>query len=331
MKATWYLLAATFLQVGASVAVGSLPTAAASMAGAPITISLRPASAAMASCLPHATARAVIVPGPSTDSMTLHAGGLPPFAGLDLVATNSPRQPYGLSWPLSVAQADALGTVDMHVQAVLLGASARTAASHLVLFFDRAKDAASCAATAYLGTTELQSGRVVGPAVLATVDYPRAAGPLAAAPFAPSGRGISTPSGRFSLVTVPTTFTTACTDPEGWTAIRFIDFRLSSHSGAVFWARLDRPAKRMYLYDPAAKRWTGGLQPGTSGTLRSSTAQLLLQASSVIGTNGANGRVLWVLRFAAQAAGESFQQSVRVIDLRNQTRGWTASGTWSVK
>jgi hypothetical protein len=332
MKARRYLLAAALMLLGSAHMVdGSLPVAAVSSAGAPVTITLRPVSSAMASCLPYVVAAADIVPGPSIDTLTLHASGLPPFAGVDLVATHAPRPPYGLSWPLSIAQVDAGGTLDMRVQTLLLGASAGDGASHLVLFFDRPDDAPGCAATAHLGATQLQGGRVVGPALLGTVDYPLTAGPLAAPAFAPPGRGISTPSGRFSLVTKPFTFTTACTDPQGWAAIRFIDFRLSTGSGTVFLARLDRPAKRMYLYDSATHRWTGGLQPGTGGTLQSPIAQLLLKASSVLGTNGATGRVLWTLRFAAQAAGESFQQSVRVVDMRNQTQGWTASGTWSVK
>jgi hypothetical protein len=133
-------------------------------------------------------------------------------------------------------------------------------------------------------------------------------------------------------VVTAVTFTVACSDPAGWTAIRFVDLRLTdSSTGAVaFWARLDRPAKRMYVYDPASRRWAGGLQPGSAGTLTAPLAQIMLQSSRVLGTTGPTGRVLWTLKFSAQAAGHTFQQSVRVIDLRNQTRGWNRSGTWGV-
>jgi hypothetical protein len=210
------------------------------------------------------------------------------------------------------------------------GASTPAQAGHLVLFFDDAEDAAQCSADAGAPTTRLQSGRIVGPAVLATLDHPGHAGPLAAAPFPPPGRGISTPSGRRSFSRTPITFTTACNDPEGWSMIRFIDFRFSRDGAAVFWARLDRPAKRMYLYNFATKGWIGGLQPGTKGTLGTSVARLNLGASQVVGTTGAVGRVLWTFKFSAQAAGATYQQSVRVTDMRNQTQGWTSSGTWGV-
>jgi hypothetical protein len=293
----------------------------------------------MASCLPATSARAVVVPGPLNDTLSFHATGLPPFAGFDLFATASPSAPYGVSWPLGIAQADAQGTVDIQVQALLLGASTLAdsgagtptseRATHLVLFFDTGEDAASCLVSAGMRTTQLQSGRLIGPAALATVDYPYSAGPLAVAPFAPPGRGIAVPGGR--LISMRTTFTTACDDPVGWTAIRFIDFRLSIGGTVVFWARLDRPAKRMYLYDAAAKRWVGGLPPGSAATLSAPLVQLVLQSSKVLGTAGTKGRVLWTLQFSASAAGQRFLHSVRVIDVRNQTLGWTDSGTWSAQ
>jgi hypothetical protein len=341
MKAPRYLPVAALLLLGCVPCFKSTVLAAAhSPASAPITITLRPASPTLASCLPTAHARAVVTPGIHNDRLNLHAVGLPPFAGFDLFATASPRSPYRLSWPLGVAQADAHGSVDMQVQALLLeaytpadtgyGVPAPAQAGHLVLFFDDAEDAAPCSADADAPTTRLRSGRVVGPAVLATLGYPSDAGPLRTAPFAPPGLGISTPSGRRGFSRTPITFTTACNDPAGWSMIRFIDFRLSRDGAAVFWARLDRPAKRMYLYDFATNGWIGGLQPGAKGTLGTSVARLILGTSQVVGTTGAVGRVLWTVKFTTQASGATYQQSVRVTDLRYQTRGWTSSGTWGV-
>jgi hypothetical protein len=175
----------------------------------------------------------------------------------------------------------------------------------------------------------LANGNVAGPAALTSAG---ASNPLQAVPFALPGVGISTPSKGLSHPATPVTFTIACSDPQGWTAIRFVDFRLTSPStGAVaFWARLDRPAKRMYIYDPASRRWAGGMQPGSNGTLSAPLAQLILTSSRVLGTTGPTGRVLWTLRFSPQAAGQNFLQSVRVTDLRSQTRGWNRSGIWTV-
>jgi hypothetical protein len=333
-----FALGLALLTGGVLHAAGAAPVAdrQAARAGAAITTSLRPATAAMAACLPDVQAQATIVPGPTNDALSFHATGLPPFAGFDLFATGSTRPPYDLAWPLAVVQADAQGTVDAQAQAVLLGASGLAGAgsthavgSHLILVFDNPEDAGQCAGIGGADNTPLTNGRTAGPVALTTDD---GANPLQAASYALPGIGVSTPSHGRSSVPAAVTFTVACSDPAGWTAIRFIDLRLTNaKTGAVaFWARLDRPAKRMYVYDPATSRWMGGLQPGSAGALSGPLAQLQLQSSRVLGTTGPSGRVLWTVTFSPHSAGQSFRQSVRVIDVRNQTRGWNASGTWSV-
>jgi hypothetical protein len=287
----------------------------------------------MAACLPDARAQATILPGPANDTLTFHATGLPPFAGFYLFATSAAQPPYGRTWPLSVVQADAQGAVTTSAQALLLGAYSlsgpASAVNRLVLFFANAEDAAQCTGAGSAETTPLANGNLAGPAALISA---ATSNPLRALPYAPPGLGISTPSMGRSVAATPITFTVACTDPQGWAAIRFIDFRLTSPgTGAVvFWARLDRPAKQIYLYDPASRRWLGGMQPGSATTLSAPLVQLVLQSSKVLGTTGQTGRVLLTLVFSPRAAGQIFAQSVRVTDLRSQTRGWNSSGTWTI-
>jgi hypothetical protein len=298
-----------------------------------VTVNLWPASPAMAACLSDAHAQATIVPNPANDTLTFHATGLPPFAGFYLFATSAAQPPYGLTWPLSAVQADAQGTVEASAQALLLGTYAisgtTSMVNHLVLFFANAEDAAQCTGAGSTQTTSLANGERIGPAALISAGT---SNPLRALPYAPPGLGFAEPIMERSAPATPVTFTVACSDPQGWAAIRFIDFRLTSTgTGAVvFWARLDRPAKRMYLYDPASARWIGGMQPGSASMLPTPLVQLVLQSSKVLGTTGSTGRVLLTLRFSPGAAGQTFAQSVRVTDLRSQTRGWNRSGTWTI-
>jgi hypothetical protein len=321
------------------MAAGALPARAAHLSkqttntNAVVTVNLWPASPAMAACLPDARAQVTITPGPANDTLALQATGLPPFAGFYLFATSAAQPPYGFTWPLSVVQADAQGAVTASAQALLLGAynlsGAAGQVNRLVLFFANAGDAAQCTGAGSAQTTSLANGDRIGPAALISGGT---SNPLAAPPYAPPGLGISTPSMGRSVAATPVTFTVACSDPQGWAAIRFIDFRLTSPDTGtvVFWARLDRPAKRLYLYDPSSGRWLGGMQPGSAATLSTSLVQLALQSSKVLGTTGSTGRVLLTLSFSTRATGQSFAQSVRVTDLRSQTRGWNSSGTWTI-
>lgn len=256
-----------------------------------------------------------------------------PLTGYDLMLTESAVAPYGEAWPLSVAQADAQGTIVTQAQALLLrsdtAASAPASpARYFVLFFDDPQDALNCPGAVAIPTRV--AGRLVGPAVLVTGARAGAATPLQQLAYQLPDYGISTPGGGRSHTNQPITFTISCSDPEGWAAIRFIDFRLSEHGTAVLMVRLDCPAKRLYVFDLAHARWVGGSQPGSAGSLATTDAGIVLPTSTVLGSTGTTGRLLLTLSFTSSASGHAFEQSVRVIDLRNQTRGWKDSGAWSV-
>jgi hypothetical protein len=333
------LICVAALEFAASAGPGANAMAARSLDSATVAVTLRPPSPAIHACLPNALAQATIEQGPAFDTLTIQADGLPPFSGFDLFATALPHAPYGPSWLLSQLQADGQGRANTRVQAILFdafrvadadGSGAQAPTTHLVLFFDRASDADHCFQSYAAPTTRFTNGRQAGPAVLASIDYADNAGPLSGRPFPQPGLGISTPGGGHRAQGAPVIFTSSCNDPAGWTAIRFIDFRLTKDGKTAFWARLDRQAGRMYLRDSASGAWQGGDKPGSAVILTSPTAQLQLAGSSVIGTVGTTGKVVWQVSFSKSAVGQTFQQSVQVTDMRNQTRGWNPSGTWTV-
>ena len=299
----------------------------------PTTFALAPASADIAACLPHLQAQATVVPGPQNDTLTIQAAGLPAFAAFDLYLTALPHAPFGLAWPLSMLQADAQGIATAQVQTTLLQAwglaGTPRAATHLALFFDDPHDADMCFGSAGAPVTAFNAAHHAGPAVLATTGFPDAAGPLRAPALALPGFGISTPSLARVAVAQTIAMTNTCNDPDGWQSIRYVDFRLSQAGTVVLWARLDRPGQRMYLYDPATRRWMGG-RPGSDATLATASAQLSLRDSRILGTPGTTGAVRWSLSFTTAVAGRTLDQSVRVSDLRAQSRGWRTSGTLSI-
>jgi hypothetical protein len=299
--------------------------------GSVIAFNLLPASPAMAACLPGAHAHVVIVPGVQTDTLTLRADHLPAFAEFGLYAAALPHAPFGLGRLLSGVDVDDKGEAQTTVQALLLGAGGvgvnTSVTAHLVLAFRGLEDAGPCAATA----SPASSGQVAGPAAFATTGFADDGGPLLRSPLALPNLGVSTPGGGHGRALFASTFTSTCGHPNGWQAIRFIDFRFNVDGRAAFWVRLDRPAKRMYVYDTASGRWIGPGAPGTAQVLRTSRAALFLRASAVAGSLGTTGTVTWSIAFAAPTRGTTFQQSVRVTDQRDQTRGWNPSGSWTVE
>ncbi len=328
-------VAALGLAAPAGVGVNGAVARAANLPAA--TFNLSPASPEIQACLPGAMARATVEQGATNDTLTIHAEGLPPFSGFDLFAAARPHAPYGPSWLLSQPQSDGRGRLDVQVNAILFGAFrvvdgslTPTPTTHLVLFFDRASDADRCFRYASSPTTSFTDGRRAGPAALASIGYSDNAGPLSGRPFPRPGLGISTPGGGHRAQGTPVVFTSSCDDPAGWTAIRFVDFRFTENGRTAFWARLDRPAGLMYVYDPGSGKWLGGARPGSAGMPGSASAQLRLVDSRVVGTPGTTGKVIWNVAFAKSAGRRTFQQSVQVTDMRNQTRGWNPTGTWTV-
>lgn len=299
-----------------------------------ISFTLAPASPAIAACLPGVQAHGTIAPNAQNEALTLHATGLPPFGAFDLYLTARPRAPYGIAWPLSMLQADALGTADVQVQTALLQTAAISGtsmpASHLVLFFDNPRDADQCFGAGGAPTTPYNAAHQAGPAVLATVGYPDASGPLQAPALARPGLGFNVPALGRSAPGQAVIFTTTCSHPAGWKAIRFIDFRLTQGGVVRFWARLDRLNKRLYLYNPATHRWSRGQVPGSKSVLSSPLTQLIVTDSTVVGTTGTTGKMIWGIVFTQAAHGQTFQQSVQVTDVRYQSSGWNPTGSWSV-
>lgn len=329
-----WLLASVLALLVAAIPAGVSARPAPAGAGRIRTFALGPASPAIAACLPGARATVSVVPNAQNETLTLHASGLPAFAGFDLYLTALPHPPFGIAWPLGLLHADVQGAADLQVQTALLQASAiggsPNPATHLVLFFDDPRDADPCFGAGGAQTTPYNTNHQGGPAALASVGYADAAGPLQAPALGRPGLGFNIPAAGHSSPGRAVTFTSTCSHPDGWTAIRFIDFRLTQGRVARFWARLDRLAKRIYLYDPATRRWAGGYAPGSKAILSTPLTQLIVTDSVVIGSAGTTGKVVWSVAFSTAASGQTFQQDVRVTDLRNQSSGWNPTGSWKV-
>jgi hypothetical protein len=55
-------------------------------------------SAAVVSCLPHASGRVTITTGSLNDTMTVSLRGMPPNSAFDLFVIQQPNKPFGISW-----------------------------------------------------------------------------------------------------------------------------------------------------------------------------------------------------------------------------------------
>jgi hypothetical protein len=55
-------------------------------------------SAAVVSCLPHASGRVTITTGSLNDTMTVSLRGMPRNSGFDLFVIQQPNKPFGISW-----------------------------------------------------------------------------------------------------------------------------------------------------------------------------------------------------------------------------------------
>ena len=298
-----------------------------------VTFAMRPASAAIAACLPGAQASGTIVPDADNDTLALHAAGLPPFAAFDLYLTARPRPPYGVAWPLTLLHADAQGVANVEVQASLLQAAAvdgtPATATHLVLFFDNPDDAAGCFGGGAPPITPYNANQDAGPAALATTGYPDAAGPLHVAALPPPGRGFNSPdrgpqqTGRarplHHLVQRPRRV-------EGHPLHRLPAYPARPRAVHRPPGSAAQTPVRLRSFHTALDRRPAAGQPGT---LTTPLTQMVMTESTVAGS-GTAGKVVWGLAFTQAAHGQSFQQSVRVTDLRNQTSGWNPTGTWTV-
>ena len=117
------LLTSTQSKLGALAAVAVLAfsvTAATSSnaASTSFTFALKPSSAAISSCLPHAGGSVTITTGSLNDLMKVTIHGMPHNRGFDLFVIQQPGAPFGVSWYQTDVHANGTGSGTATVKGV---------------------------------------------------------------------------------------------------------------------------------------------------------------------------------------------------------------------
>ena len=125
-------------------------------------------------------------------------------------------------------------------------------------------------------------------------------------------------------------FTTTCSDANGWPQMKWVDFSIGNQSTAADGLRAyyNQNNNRIYLLNDAGTGWIGGLTPGSAGTIENSRVILRMVDTSVSGTADTL-RVTWSLRFKALVDGDK-KIWLRVRDDSGASSDWKQKGTWTV-
>jgi len=105
----------------AAVAVVAVSVTAASSSNAAstsFTFALKPSSAAISTCLPHARGSVTITTGSLNDTMKVTIQGMPHNRGFDLFVIQTPTAPFGVSWYQTDIQAGGTGSGSATVRGV---------------------------------------------------------------------------------------------------------------------------------------------------------------------------------------------------------------------
>jgi hypothetical protein len=89
-----------------------------SAAASSFSFALKPSSAAISACLPHAGGHVTITPGALNDTMTVSLHGMPANAGFDLFVIQQPTAPFGIAWYQSDIQANSNGAGSATVKGI---------------------------------------------------------------------------------------------------------------------------------------------------------------------------------------------------------------------
>lgn len=281
------------------------------------------------------------------DVMTLTANGLPPNTGFDVfVVQNSPLDPgftnFGFAWYQSDLESDYTGHASVVMQGIfdketfILNGAAPTSPVHTFnvgfWFNSPADEQRVCGNPTAPAKTPFNGEQNAGLLAMIT-----AGGPLQQIDNTPPPYGTNSPARGKATVGKPITFTTTCSDPNGWKNIHTIDLRLTNGSykgksrALALWVQLDQNANLVRFYDPATKTWTQGTV-GSSGTLSGKWASLSLANTSVqgAGPSAPSVTVTWQVTFKTPAIGNNYTQAVRVQDDFGATQDWHNVGKLSI-
>jgi Tol biopolymer transport system component len=153
----------------------------------------------------------------------------------------------------------------------------------------------------------------------------------------PPNSGVNSPSNGSLPANQTQTFTTTCSDPDGWRNIATIDFKIAKSDGngngvpVVFWVQFDQGRNMIRFYDPDLDIWTEG-QAGSNITLSSGYADLNLAGTQVLGS-GPTGPSVQVTRsvlFKKPAVQNNYKQYLKITDDFGLTTGFEKVGSWNV-
>ena len=127
------------------------------------------------------------------------------------------------------------------------------------------------------------------------------------------------------------TFTTTCSDPDGWRDVRYSYFLVNQSTGGsnCSFAYYNQNTHKLYLRNDAGDAWLGDISPGSSRLIENSYAVIDCSGTTVSGS-GDTLTIRWRLKFkpAFKGAKNSY---IRVRDDPGVDSGWYKKGTWTVK
>ena len=146
---------------------------------------------------------------------------------------------------------------------------------------------------------------------------------------APSADSV-TPNSGSSAAGDAASFTTTCSDANGWPQIKWVTLAIGEDwSGADgLYAYYDQVADKVYLRNDEGTGWLGGLSPGADRTIENSKVILRLAPMTVSGA-GNRLEVKWALRFKRFVTGDK-NVYLKVTDDTGSTSGWRILGNWTV-
>jgi hypothetical protein len=111
-------LGALATAVAVATAIVLTATTSATATSKTFSFKLVPSSAAISTCLPHASGHVTITTGDLNDTMKVTVSGMPHNRGFDLFVIQTPGAPFGVSWYQTDVHANGTGTGSATVKGV---------------------------------------------------------------------------------------------------------------------------------------------------------------------------------------------------------------------
>lgn len=145
----------------------------------------------------------------------------------------------------------------------------------------------------------------------------------------PEAHSVSPPSGSCEQGQ-PVTFTTVCSDPNGWPQLKFVSFAIGTDPSGLdgLKAYYNQGSHRFFLSTDDGTGWQGKLPPGSPETIENSRVILNLPDMSVSGITDTL-TIDWSVIFKPTVLGDK-DIWVNVRDDFDAVTGWQDMGDWTV-